>query len=70
MPRMTGVELAHALHAIRPDVRVALATGNSPREAYPPGEVALHIRKPSSMTDFALAVAQLVDGRGGAQVAG
>jgi CheY-like chemotaxis protein len=64
MPGMSGLELARALRAVRPDIPIALASGNAPREAWEASEVAVRIMKPSGMADLARAVARLLDGSG------
>ena len=64
MPKMTGLELAHRIHAIRPQIPIILCTGFS--EAVNPGRVkpdgiARILYKPVRRKDLADAIRQVLD---------
>jgi PAS domain S-box-containing protein len=64
MPRMTGRDLTAAIHALRPDVPVILATGYA---ELPPGDEvdAVRLSKPFAEADLARAIARAARPAGG-----
>ena len=65
MPRMTGVELARKLMAIRPDIPIIVSTGfmeDATREKVMAIGVREYLMKPISMREMAETVRRVLDG--------
>lgn len=64
MPKMTGDQLAEAIHAIRPDIPIILCTGHSEKisedEAATLG-INAFLKKPIQLKELARSVRQLLD---------
>jgi CheY-like chemotaxis protein len=62
MPKMNGVELAAALHAIRPDIPIALTSGYGADDQEFSGnkEFVAMLQKPASITETSRVLADLV----------
>ncbi|HUF36092.1 MAG TPA: PAS domain S-box protein [Gemmatimonadales bacterium] len=64
MPEMNGLELARAIHGIRPEVPIILATGHLddlPREELDRAGVLLTLRKPVSRRQMATALREVLE---------
>jgi CheY-like chemotaxis protein len=62
MPRMTGMELAEKIHALRPDLPIILCSGYSDAVAgKSPGRVGIRkfLAKPFEMRDLAVTIRQI-----------